>query len=132
MKRVELANLAATVAQCRTKGLATESLLKWSSFYLNLKKIQEELAEKAKQLQIQLGVTVNAMGEIDSTTSGRDAVKKYRDAEGLLMDEDIKLKAEKFLTPEELVTIKDQNDLTTHAYITLHDILVIETKTKKE
>lgn len=80
MKRVEIANLASTVAQCRTKGLATESLLKWSSFYLNLKKIQEELAEKAKQLQIQLGVTVNAMGEIDSTTSGRDAVKKYRDA----------------------------------------------------
>ena len=132
MKRVEIANIATTVAQCRTKGLASESLLKWSSFYLMLKKIQEELSEKAKQLQIQLGVTANAMGEIDSATSGRDSIKKYRDAEGLLMDEDIPLKVEKFLTPEELVTIKDQNDLTTHAYITLHEILVIETKTKKE
>lgn len=132
MKRAEIANLAATVAQCRTKGLSTESLLKWSSFYLKLKKIQDELSDKAKQLQIQLGVTVNAMGQIDIATSGRDNVKKYGDAEGLLMEEDIQLKVEKFLTPEELVTIKDQNDLTTHAYITLRDILVIETKTKKE
>lgn len=132
MKRIEIANLAATVAQCRTKGLSAESLLKWSSFYLKLKKLQDELTEKIKQLQVQLGVTVNAMGEIDVSTSGRDSVKKYRDAEGLLMDEVIQLKTEKFLTPEELVTIKDQNDLTTHAYITLHEILVIETKTKKE
>lgn len=132
MKRAEIANLAATVAQCRTKGLSSQSLLEWSSFYLMLKEIQDVISEKAKQLQIQLGVTVNAMGEIDMTITGRDNLKKYREAEGLLLDEDIPLMVEKFLTPEELVTIKDQNDLTTHAYITLRDILVFETKTKKK
>ena len=97
MKKIEIARLANAVAQVSNNGLEPKKGLKLYRFYQSLKAIQTEVSEYEQKLRKDYDIK-----EKDNDT---ETLKKYNEAFVEMLNEDVDIKVEPFLTEEEAVDV---------------------------
>lgn len=96
MKKIEIARLANAVAQVSNAGLEPKKGLKLFRFYKALKAVQTELIEFEQKLR----ADYNIKKDNDEAT-----LKAYNEAFSEMLNEEITLDVDAFLTEEEAVEI---------------------------
>ena len=97
MKKIEIARLANAVAQVSNNGLEPKKGLKLYRFYQSLKAVQTEVSEYEQKLRKDYDIK-----EQDNDT---ETLKKYNEAFIEMLNEDVDIKVEPFLTEEEAVDV---------------------------
>lgn len=97
MKKIEIARLANAVAQVSNNGLEPKKGLKLYRFYQSLKAVQTEVSEYEQKLRKDY--------DIKEKDNDAEALKKYNEAFMEMLNEDVDIKVEPFLTEEEAVDV---------------------------
>jgi hypothetical protein len=97
MKKIEIARLANAVAQVSNNGLEPKKGLKLYRFYQSLKAIQTEVSEYEQKLRKDY--------DIKEKDNNAESLKKYNEAFIEMLNEDVDIKVEPFLTEEEAVDV---------------------------
>lgn len=97
MKKIEIARLAGAVAGVSNNGLEPKKGLKLYRFYQALKAVQTEVAEYEQKLRKDY--------DIKEQDNDPEALKKYNEAFLEMLNEDVDIKVEPFLTEEEAVEV---------------------------
>ena len=95
MKKIEIARLANAVAQVSNNGLEPKKGLKLYRFYQSLKAIQTEVSEYEQKLR----------KDYDIKEKDNETLKAYNEAFVEMLNEDVDIKVEPFLTEEEAVDV---------------------------
>lgn len=97
MKKIEIARLASAVAQVSNNGLEPKKGLKLYRFYQSLKAVQTEVSEYEQKLRKDYEPAWNK--------GNKELVEKYNEAFMEMLNEDVDIKVEPFLTEEEAVEV---------------------------
>ena len=97
MKKIEIARLANAVAQVSNNGLEPKKGLKLYRFYQSLKAVQTEVSEYEQKLRKDY--------DIKEKDNDAESLKKYNEAFLEMLNEDVDIKVEPFLTEEEAVDV---------------------------
>lgn len=97
MKKIEIARLASAVAQVSNNGLEPKKGLKLYRFYQSLKAVQTEVSEYEQKLRKDY--------DIKEKDNDAEALKKYNEAFMEMLNEDVDIKVEPFITEEEAVEV---------------------------
>lgn len=97
MKKIEVVRLASAVAQVSNNGLEPKKGLKLYRFYQSLKAVQTEVSEYEQKLRKDY--------DIKEKDNDAEALKKYNEAFMEMLNEDVDIKVEPFLTEEEAFEI---------------------------
>lgn len=97
MKKIEIARLASAVAQVSNNGLEPKKGLKLYRFYQSLKAVQTEVAEYEQKLRKDY--------DIKEKDNDEAALKAYNEAFMEMLNEEITLDVDAFLTEEEAVDV---------------------------
>lgn len=97
MKKFEIVGLAGAIAQVSNNGLEPKKGLKLYRFYQSLKAVQTEVQEYQQKLRSDFGIVD---GEND-----KESIKKFNEAFAEMLNEDVDIKVEPFLTEEEAVDV---------------------------
>ena len=97
MKKIEIARLAGVVAQVSNNGLEPKKGLKLYRFYQQLKAVQTEVAEYEQKLRNDYGIKEN--------DNDAESLKAYNEAFMEMLNEDVDIKVEAFLTEEEAIEV---------------------------
>lgn len=97
MKKIEIARLANAVAQVSNNGLEPKKGLKLYRFYQSLKSVQTEVSEYEQKLRKDY--------DIKEQDNDAESLKKYNEAFMEMLNEDVDIKVEPFLTEEEAVDV---------------------------
>ena len=97
MKKIDIARLASAVAQVSNNGLEPKKGLKLYRFYQSLKAIQTEVSEYEQKLRKDY--------DIKEQDNDAESLKKYNEAFMEMLNEDVDIKVEPFLTEEEAVDV---------------------------
>lgn len=97
MKKIEVARLANAVAQVSNNGLEPKKGLKLYRFYQSLKAVQTEVMEYEQKLRKDF--------DIKEKDNDEATLKAYNEAFMEMLNEDVDIKVEPFLTEEEAVDV---------------------------
>lgn len=97
MKKIEITKLAKAVAKVSNKKLDPKKGLKLFRFYQQLKAVQTEVAEFEQKLRDDFGIR-----EKDNDA---EVVKAYNEALFEILNEEVDIKVEPFLTEEEAIEV---------------------------
>ncbi len=95
MKKIDIVRLAGAVAQVSNNGLEPKKGLKLYRFYQSLKAVQTEVAEYEQKLR----------ADYDVESGDKDTIAKFNEAFMEILNEEITLDVDTFLTEEEAVDI---------------------------
>lgn len=97
MKKIEIARLANAVAQVSNNGLEPKKGLKLYRFYQSLKAVQTEVAEYEQKLRKDF--------DIKEKDNDEATLKAYNEAFLEMLNEEVTLDVDAFLTEEEAVDV---------------------------
>ena len=97
MKKIEIARLAAAVANVSNNGLEPKKGLKLYRFYQSLKAVQTEVSEYEQKLRKDY--------DIKEENNDEANIKAYNEALIVMLNEEADIKVEPFLSEEEAVDV---------------------------